>query len=40
MAGLFDSIMIKGLTFKNRLVMPPMATEDGEVTDRYCTGSA
>ena len=39
MAGLFDPIEIKGLTLKNRLVMPPMATgmalEDGEVTDRH-----
>ena len=38
-AGLFDSIMIKGLMLKNRLVMAPMAThmatEDGEVTDRH-----
>jgi NADPH2 dehydrogenase len=39
MPGLFDPITIKGLTLKNRLVMPPMATgmatEDGEVTDRH-----
>ena len=41
MAGVFDSITIKGLTIKNRLVMPPMATnmatEDGSVTDRHVT---
>ncbi|MFC2073100.1 NADH:flavin oxidoreductase [Chloroflexota bacterium] len=41
MAGVFDSLMIKGLTLKNRLVMPPMATnmatEEGEVTDRHIT---
>ncbi len=39
MTGLFDSIAIKGLTLKNRLVMAPMATsmatEEGEVTDRH-----
>ena len=39
MSGLFDSIEIKGLSLKNRMVMPPMATgmatEDGEVTDRH-----
>ena len=39
MPGLFDPINIKGLSLKNRLVMPPMATgmatEDGEVTDRH-----
>jgi len=39
MPGLFDSIYIRGLSLKNRLVMPPMgtgmATEDGEVTDRH-----
>ena len=39
MPGLFDPINIRGLTLKNRLVMPPMATgmatEDGEVTDRH-----
>lgn len=39
MPGLFDPIVIKGLTLKNRLVMPPMftkmATEEGEVTDRH-----
>ncbi len=38
MPGLFEPIKIKGLSLKNRLVMPPMATgmatEDGEVTDR------
>ena len=41
MPGLFDPIIIKGLTLKNRIVMPPMATgmatEDGEVTDRHIT---
>ncbi len=39
MPGLFEPITIKGLVLKNRLVMPPMATnmatEDGEVTDRH-----
>ncbi|MDP3879387.1 MAG: NADH:flavin oxidoreductase [Dehalococcoidales bacterium] len=39
MSGLFDSIEIRGLKIKNRLVMPPMATKmatkDGEVTDRH-----
>ena len=39
MPSLFDPIRIKGLSLKNRLVMPPMATgmatEDGEVTDRH-----
>ena len=39
MTGLFDSITIRGLTLKNRLVMAPMAThmatEDGEVTDKH-----
>ena len=39
MLGLFDPIYIRGLSLKNRLVMPPMATgmatEDGEVTDRH-----
>jgi 2,4-dienoyl-CoA reductase-like NADH-dependent reductase (Old Yellow Enzyme family) len=39
MPGLFDPIKIKGLTLKNRIVMPPMATgmatEDGGVTDRH-----
>jgi NADPH2 dehydrogenase len=39
MPGLFDPIRIKGLSLKNRLVMPPMATglatEDGAVTDRH-----
>jgi len=39
MSGLFDPINIRGLSLKNRLVMPPMATgmatEDGEVTDRH-----
>ena len=39
MPGLFDPINIKGLSLKNRLVMPPMATgmatEDGEVTDKH-----
>ncbi len=39
MPGLFDPIKIKGLSLKNRLVMPPMATgmatEDGQVTDRH-----
>ncbi len=39
MPSLFEPIKIKGLSLKNRLVMPPMvtnmATEDGEVTDRH-----
>ncbi len=39
MPGLFDSIDIKGLRLKNRLVMAPMATNmataEGEVTDRH-----
>ncbi|MFC1943149.1 NADH:flavin oxidoreductase [Chloroflexota bacterium] len=39
MPSLFDPIKIKGLSLKNRLVMPPMntrnATEDGEVTDKH-----
>ena len=39
MPGLFKPIKIKGLSLKNRLVMPSMgtnmATEDGEVTDRH-----
>ncbi len=39
MRSLFEPIKIKGLSLKNRLVMPPMgtnmATEDGEVTDRH-----
>ncbi|MBI4284024.1 MAG: NADH:flavin oxidoreductase [Chloroflexi bacterium] len=39
MPGLFDSITIKDLVLKNRLVMAPMATnmatEEGEVTDRH-----
>jgi NADPH2 dehydrogenase len=39
MPGLFDPIKIKGLTLKNRIVMPPMATgmatEDGGVTERH-----
>ena len=39
MPGLFEPITIKGLVLKNRLIMPPMATnmatEDGEVTDRH-----
>ncbi len=39
MPGLFEPIKIKGVSLKNRLVMPPMATgmatEDGEVTDRH-----
>jgi len=38
-SGLFDPINIRGLSLKNRLVMPPMATgmatEYGEVTDRH-----
>ena len=38
MAGLLDSLKVKGLTFKNRIVMPPMqtgrATVKGAVTDR------
>jgi len=36
MAGLFDPITVNGLSFKNRIVMPPMATEkageEGRVT--------
>ncbi|MFC2004567.1 NADH:flavin oxidoreductase [Chloroflexota bacterium] len=39
MPNLFEPIKIRGLSLKNRLVMPPMATnmatEDGEVTDRH-----
>ncbi len=39
MLGLFDPIKIKGLTLKNRIVMPPMAngkaTDAGEVTDSH-----
>ena len=39
MPSLFESIEIKGLSLKNRLVMPPMgtrmATEDGKVNDRH-----
>ena len=39
MPSLFAPIKIKELSLKNRLVMPPMATnmatEDGEVTDRH-----
>ncbi len=39
MPGLFDTIEIKGLRLKNRLVMAPMATSmataEGEVTDRH-----
>ena len=39
MLSLFEPLKIKGLSLKNRLVMPPMATgmatEDGEVTDRH-----
>ncbi len=39
MPGLFDPIKINGLTIKNRLVMPPMATrmatEEGEVTEKH-----
>jgi len=39
MPGLFDPIKIKGLSLKNRLVMPPMATgfatADGGATDRH-----
>lgn len=38
MAGLFSPLTVKGLTFGNRIVMPPMAnnmaTPDGGVTDR------
>ena len=38
MAGLLDPLKVKGLTFKNRIVMPPMqtgrATVKGAVTDR------
>jgi NADPH2 dehydrogenase len=39
MPGLFDPITINGLTLKNRIVMPPMATylanDAGEVTDKH-----
>jgi 2,4-dienoyl-CoA reductase-like NADH-dependent reductase (Old Yellow Enzyme family) len=39
MAGLFDSIVIKGLELKNRIVMAPMATNmatpEGRITDRH-----
>ncbi len=39
MPGLFEPINIRGVLLKNRLVMPPMATnmatEDGEVTNRH-----
>ena len=39
MPGLFDPMTIKGLTLKNRVVMPPMgtnlATPEGEVTDKH-----
>ena len=39
MPSLFEPIEIKGLSLKNRLVMPPMgtrmATEDGKVNDRH-----
>ena len=39
MAGLFDTINIKGLKLKNRIVMPPMfmgmATPEGAPTDRH-----
>ncbi len=39
MPSLFEPLKIKGLSLKNRLVMPPMltrmATEDGEVTDSH-----
>jgi 2,4-dienoyl-CoA reductase-like NADH-dependent reductase (Old Yellow Enzyme family) len=39
MPGLFDPIKIKGLSLKNRIVMPPMATgmatEEGEITERH-----
>ena len=38
MAGLLDPLNVKGLTLRNRIVMPPMqtgrATAKGEVTDR------
>jgi 2,4-dienoyl-CoA reductase-like NADH-dependent reductase (Old Yellow Enzyme family) len=38
MVGLLDPFKVKGLTFQNRLVLPPMqtglATPDGEVTDK------
>lgn len=38
MPGLFDRITIQGLTLKNRIVMPPMATYladgDGAVTEK------
>ena len=40
MSRLFEPITIHGLTLKNRLVMPPIATakadEDGGVTDTVC----
>lgn len=39
MPGLFDPIKIKGLSLRNRIVMPPMAngkaTDAGEVTDSH-----
>jgi NADPH2 dehydrogenase len=39
MPGLFDPITIKGLTLKNRIVMPPMANymanDAGEITDKH-----
>jgi 2,4-dienoyl-CoA reductase-like NADH-dependent reductase (Old Yellow Enzyme family) len=38
-AGLFDSLNVKGLRLRNRVVVPPMgtnmATEEGAVTDRH-----
>lgn len=40
MSRLFEPIAIHGLTLKNRLVMPPMATakadEAGGITDAVC----
>jgi NADPH2 dehydrogenase len=39
MPGLFDSLTIKNLTLKNRIVLPPMGTnvasEEGELTDKH-----
>lgn len=39
MASLLDPISVKGLTLKNRIIMPPMASEaaleDGSITDRH-----
>ncbi|MBI2304328.1 MAG: NADH:flavin oxidoreductase [Chloroflexi bacterium] len=39
MSGLLDPITVKGITLKNRIVMPPMAnnmaTPEGEVTEKH-----